>query len=43
MTQLPNDLVQAIHDYLMGRPMREVEALVVAIRQAAQAPKEEGK
>ena len=34
MLQLPSDLVQAIHDYLMTRPMREVEALVAAIRNA---------
>jgi len=34
MLQLPSDLVQAVHDYLMTRPMREVEALVTAIRTA---------
>ena len=34
MLQLPPDLIQAIHDYLMTRPMREVEALVTAIRTA---------
>ena len=34
MLQLPSELVQAIHDYLMTRPMREVEALVAAIRNA---------
>lgn len=41
MLQLPTELVQAIHDYLMTRPMREVEALVTAIRNAKPAePKE---
>jgi len=34
MLQLPADLVQAIHDYLTTRPMREVESLVTAIRTA---------
>jgi len=34
MLQLPPDLIQAIHDYLMTRPMREVEALVLGIRDA---------
>jgi hypothetical protein len=34
MLQLPSDLVQAVHDYLMTRPMREVEALVNEIRKA---------
>ena len=41
MLQLPPELVQAIHDYLMTRPMREVEALVAAIRSVKPAePKE---
>ena len=40
MLQLPADLVQAIHDYLMTRPMREVEALVAAIRTAKPADPE---
>lgn len=30
---IPSDVVQAVHDYLMTRPMNEVEALVMAIRQ----------
>jgi hypothetical protein len=34
MLQLPADLVQAIHDYLMTRPMREVEELVFEVRKA---------
>lgn len=34
MLQLPADLVQAVHDYLMTRPMQEVEALVVGLRKA---------
>ena len=34
MLQLPADLVQAVHDYLMTRPMREVEALVAEVRKA---------
>ena len=37
MLQLPSDLVQIIHDYLMTRPMREVEQIVLAIRQAKPA------
>ena len=41
MLQLPADLIQAIHDYLMTRPMREVEALVAAIRNAKRADPEE--
>ena len=31
---IPADLAQAIHDYLTQRPMREVEPLVQALRQA---------
>lgn len=31
---IPADLAQALHEYLMARPMREVEGLVVALRQA---------
>jgi len=31
---IPAELAQSIHDYLVTRPMREVEALVVALRQA---------
>ena len=34
MLQLPANLVQALHDYLMTRPMIEVEALVAEIRKA---------
>lgn len=41
MLQLPADIVQAIHDYLMTRPMREVEALVAAIRSAKPADLQE--
>lgn len=31
---IPQGLAQAIHDYLMTRPMREVEGLVAPLRQA---------
>ncbi len=31
---LPHALAQAIHDYLMTRPMGEVEQMVVALRRA---------
>lgn len=31
-TSIPTDLLQAVHDYLTTRPMREVEALVAGIR-----------
>ncbi len=34
MLQLPREIVQAIHDYLVTRPMIEVEALVDEIRKA---------
>jgi hypothetical protein len=30
-------LLQAIHDYLIARPMREVEGLVMAIREVPEA------
>jgi hypothetical protein len=30
--RVPSDLLAAIHDYLMTRPMREVETLVAALR-----------
>lgn len=33
MIEIPAQLAQAIHDYLLTRPMREVEALVNALRQ----------
>jgi hypothetical protein len=39
MIELPPELAQAIHDYLVSRPMREVEALVNALRQCK--PKEQ--
>jgi hypothetical protein len=32
MMCVPADLLQALHDYLVQRPMREVEGLVTAIR-----------
>lgn len=31
---IPQQLAQAIHDYLVTRPMREVEGLVAPLRQA---------
>lgn len=31
---IPQDLAQALHDYLMRKPMIEVEGLVVALRQS---------
>ena len=31
------DALKAIHDYLLTRPMREVEGMVAAIRQAVPA------
>jgi hypothetical protein len=33
MIELPPELAQAIHDYLVTRPMREVESIVTALRQ----------
>lgn len=33
MIEIPPHLAQAIHDYLLTRPMREVEGLVNALRQ----------
>jgi hypothetical protein len=33
MIELPPELAQAIHDYLVTRPMREVEGLVNALRE----------
>jgi hypothetical protein len=43
MIQLPPDLAQAIHDYLVTRPMREVEGLVNALRECRpqEAPKDD--
>jgi hypothetical protein len=29
---IPEALLKAVHDYLMNRPMREVEPLVTALR-----------
>lgn len=34
MVTIPRELAQALHDYLVQRPMMEVEALVVGLRQA---------
>lgn len=31
---VPSSLIQAVHDYLTTRPMREVEGLVVGLRSA---------
>lgn len=39
MIEIPQQLAQAIHDYLLSRPMREVEGLVNALRQCK--PKDE--
>jgi hypothetical protein len=33
MIEVPQTLLQALHDYLMSKPMIEVEQLVVGIRQ----------
>ena len=38
---IPADLAQAVHEYLLTRPMREVEGMVVALRQAEAADKVE--
>ena len=38
MIELPPELAHAIHEYLTTRPMREVEAMVNALRQCK--PKE---
>lgn len=32
MHNIPDDLLKALHDYLLTRPMGEVEGLVVGIR-----------
>lgn len=37
MLYISQELAQAIHDYLMTRPMREVEHLVIGIRNAEHA------
>jgi hypothetical protein len=34
LLMLPAELAQSIHDYLITRPMREVEHLVLTLRQA---------
>jgi len=39
MIEIPEQLARALHDYLLTRPMREVEGLVGALRQCQ--PKEE--
>lgn len=31
---VPESLLRALHDYLLARPMREVESLVTALRNA---------
>lgn len=41
MLQLPREIIQAIHDYLVTRPMIEVEALVAEIRKAKPAKPDE--
>lgn len=33
MIEMPSELAQAIHDYLVSRPMREAEGMVNALRQ----------
>lgn len=33
MIEVPPQLAQALHDYLVTRPMREVEGLVNALRE----------
>lgn len=33
MIAVPPELATAIHDYLVSRPMRETEGLVMALRQ----------
>ena len=38
MIEIPAQLAQAIHEYLLTRPMREVEGLVNALRECK--PKE---
>jgi hypothetical protein len=38
MIEVPPQLAQALHDYLLTRPMREVEPLVNALRECK--PKE---
>jgi hypothetical protein len=38
MIEIPPQLAQALHDYLLTRPMREVEAMVNALRECK--PKE---
>lgn len=38
MMLIPQPLLQALHDYLITKPMSEVEQLVAAIRQCKPAP-----
>ena len=38
MVTIPRELAQALHSYLMDRPMVEVEHLVVGLRQAKPVP-----
>lgn len=40
--ELPQNLAQALHDYLMSRPMAEVEQLVMALRRTKPAYSEGG-
>lgn len=37
MFLVPKELMQAVHDYLLSRPMREVEPLVSSLRECAEA------
>ena len=39
MIEMPPELAQAIHEYLLSRPMREVERIVAALRECK--PKQE--
>lgn len=38
MILVPTQLLQALHDYLMTRPMAEVEQMALSIRQCKTAP-----
>lgn len=42
MLQIPAELVKSIHDYLMTRPMREVEILVMSFRENVKEIKDNG-
>lgn len=37
---IPQDLAQELHDYLMTRPMREVEPLVANLRRGEALPED---